>query len=510
MRRDRAHALLGSRADEARDIDDQSHRAVAQNGRAGDARHRFEIRLKALDDDLLLREKVVHENADAFAVHFDHDQQAVLGAPAVGLDAELIAKLHHGQILIAQAKYFGASHQGVDALARDLDGLDYGQQRYDVDLLAYAYQLSVQDGERERQADANGAAEALLGRDLHVAAQVVDIAAHDVHADTAAGHVADLFGSGKPGHEDQVVDLFVGQLLIRGDKRALAGFLQDLGLAETGAIVAHLDDDVAALVKCGEFERAGFALAGRDPPFRDLQTVIERVADQMHERIADLLEHGLVELSAFAGEFEFDFLGELARKIVHDARKAVERKADRQHANLHDAFLQLARIARELRKSLAQAAQIIGIDAVGEAREHRLCDEQLTHQVDDVIDLLGSDADGAGVPGGFLHGSAGRRAAVRVGGRCGFRFGERYGLGFGGRYCLRFGGPCIDRCRLRLCRCLCPRRRRCGPSGGRELESAAGIHPVEYFVELAARNLTGYVDVPRQIAGLRIKRIERR
>src|SRR5882672_914855 len=354
MRCHGAGALFGSRADEARGVDDQSHRTVAQNGRTGDSRHRFEIGLKALDDDLLLCEKIVHENADALTVRFEHHQQTVLGAPAVGLDAELVAKLDDGQIFIAQSKYFGASHQGVDALARDLDGLDDGQQRNDVDLLADAHQLSVQDGERERQADADGAAEAFLGRDLNVAAQVVDIAAHDVHADAAAGHVADLLRSGKAGHEYQVVDLFVGQLLIRSDQRTLARLLQDLGFVETGTIVAHLDDDVAALVKCRELERAGLVLACCEPPFRDLEAVIERVADQMHERIADLLEHGLVEFSALAGEFEFDLLGELARKIVHDAGKAVECKTDRQHADLHDAFLQLARISRKLRKSLAQ------------------------------------------------------------------------------------------------------------------------------------------------------------
>src|SRR5271167_3129380 len=97
VRRDRAAALDGC-ADEVRNVDDQRHPAVAQDGRAGNPGYRLEIRLEALDDDLLLRKKIVDENSSALAVRFDDHQQPVGGAPAVRLDAELIAKLDDGQI----------------------------------------------------------------------------------------------------------------------------------------------------------------------------------------------------------------------------------------------------------------------------------------------------------------------------------------------------------------------------------------------------------------------------
>src|ERR1700676_5130802 len=45
VRRHCADALLGNRAYKARNIDDQGHRTVAQDGRAGDTRHRLEIGL---------------------------------------------------------------------------------------------------------------------------------------------------------------------------------------------------------------------------------------------------------------------------------------------------------------------------------------------------------------------------------------------------------------------------------------------------------------------------------
>ena len=155
--------------------------------------------------------------------------------------------------------------------------------------------------------------------------------------------------------------------------------------------------------------RAGIVLAGRGALFGRLEAMIERIAHEVHQGIADLLQHGLVELGVLAGELEFDFLAQLAREIMDDARKAVERKADRQHAYLHHALLQFAGIARELREPLAQPIQFVRIDAIRETAEHRLRDEQFTDQIDDVIELLGGDADRAGFPARLLHRGDGRR-----------------------------------------------------------------------------------------------------
>jgi len=41
--------------------------------------------------------------------------------------------------------------------------------------------------------------------------------------------------------------------------------------------------------------------------------VIQRVAHQVHERIANLFEHGLVQFGVLAGELEIHLLAELAR-----------------------------------------------------------------------------------------------------------------------------------------------------------------------------------------------------
>ncbi len=44
----------------------------------------------------------------------------------------------------------------------------------------------------------------------------------------------------------------------------------------------------------------------------------------MHERIADFLEHDLVEFRVLAVQPQLDFLAELAREFMHQAGKPVE------------------------------------------------------------------------------------------------------------------------------------------------------------------------------------------
>ena len=60
--------------------------------------------------------------------------------------------------------------------------------------------------------------DARAGDRLHVdgAADLVDIVAHHVHADAAAGDAGDLGGGREAGREDELVDLRLRQLLDLG------------------------------------------------------------------------------------------------------------------------------------------------------------------------------------------------------------------------------------------------------------------------------------------------------
>src|SRR5690606_36919328 len=112
---------------------------------------------------------------------------------------------------------------------------------------------------------------------------------------------------------------------------------------------------------------------------RTLDTVVDAVAHEMHERIADLLEHRLVELRLFARDLQLDLLGQALAQVAHHAREAAEYEADRQHAHAHDAFLKLAHVPLELRKSGSKLLCDRPRHFRAELAEHRLSDHELAY-----------------------------------------------------------------------------------------------------------------------------------
>src|SRR6476659_6246853 len=86
--------------------------------------------------------------------------------------------------------------------------------------------------------------------DVDGTADLVDIGAHHVHADPAAGNAGDLGGRRKPRREDELVNLSFRRLLEFGLGDQAVGDrlgLDPLGV-EPPAVVGDADDDVAAFV----------------------------------------------------------------------------------------------------------------------------------------------------------------------------------------------------------------------------------------------------------------------
>ena len=130
-----------------------------------------------------------------------------------------------------------------------------------------------------------------------------------------------------------------------------------------------------------------------------------RVAHQVDQRIADLLEHGLVELGLLAGHLQLDLLAEPLAEIAHQPREAVEHEADGQHAHAHDALLQRAHVAFELRERAAQFAGLAAFERRGKLAQHRLRDHKLADRIQQLVDLLDADADRSAVRTGRARGS---------------------------------------------------------------------------------------------------------
>ena len=179
-----------------------------------------------------------------------------------------LLEMDQRQQLVAQAQ----DRRVLDALDAVLGiglrahQLDHGELR-DREAVAAGLDDQRRD-DRERQRDLDGEARALAGHRLHVdgAADLIDVVAHHVHADAAAGDAGHLGGGREAGREDELVDLRFGHLLELGlgrEARSRApSALMRVGV-QAAAVVGDLDDDVAALVIGGEADRALLRLAWR-------------------------------------------------------------------------------------------------------------------------------------------------------------------------------------------------------------------------------------------------------
>ncbi len=185
----------------------------------------------------------------------------------VVVDLQKLLQVHQRQQLVAQPQDRGVldALDAVFGVGPRTHQFDHRQLRDRKAVAGGFHDQGGDDGQGQR--DLDGDAGALAGHRLDVdgAADLVDIGAHHVHADAAAGHRGDG-GSGREARrEDELVDLGFRHLLQFGlaDETVLDGLgLDPLGV-EPSAIVGDADDDVAALVIGGEANGALLGFTGR-------------------------------------------------------------------------------------------------------------------------------------------------------------------------------------------------------------------------------------------------------
>jgi hypothetical protein len=274
---------------------------------------------------------------------------------------------------------------------------------------------------------------------LHIngAADFFDVGLDDVHADAAAGDVGDFFGSREAGEEDEV-DAFAfahTRGLFRRDQAFFDGLAADLIGVEPAAIVGDLDDDLTAFVIRAQEQAPFSGFADSDAPFGLLDAVIDRVANDVRQRILDRLDDRLVKFGLFAFHFDAHLLATHGGDVAHGARKFAPDIADGLHARLHHAFLELGGDEVESLTGSEETGVFGGVRKLEDlvAREDEFADE-----IHELVEQRDIDADGAFARGGArlrLGGGfgAGRSRSV-IGGVLdmlgpGFDFGRCFGDG---------------------------------------------------------------------------------
>ena len=245
----------------------------------------------------------------------------------------------------------------MNVRGRRTQAFDDRRHRHHVGLAADPDDHAVHHRERQRQGELDRHAAAALRLERYAAAEVLNIAANDVHADAAAGNVGDLFGGGESGQENQIVDLVFGEHASRLTNPWSRAFFEDALGIDARAVVADFNDDAAAAMFGGKADGAFFGLAGRRRSSGILDAVIDRVADDVGQRIAQTLDDRSVDLGVFADHFETDFLSGLRRQFADQPRHALEHRAHLLRAHRHDAVFQLAGVMDHLFEHLRRAGR---------------------------------------------------------------------------------------------------------------------------------------------------------
>src|SRR5450830_673006 len=387
MERGRRHGLGGAlqMTEQAGDIEDQRDLAGAEDGRAADAAQVLEHLAEGLDHGLQFAEQLIDDQAGLLPALADYDY--VAPARAARAQAEMAVQGNARQRLAAQVEVALA-----ELLGAGLHALGDHVQGNDKTVLADADLKTVDDRQRQRQADAEGATLAGQGIDLDDPAQLVDGAAHHVHADAASGEVGNLLGGGKPGLEDQPVDVRVGQLRIRVYQTLVDGLFENARGVQAATVILHFQHDHAGVVVGVEAQVALGGLARGQALGGGFDAMVDGVAHQVGQRVGDLVDHRLVQFGFAAAQAQLDLLAQLLADVADHPVETVEGFADFHHAQFQGGFADLFDVLVHRLDAFQAAAVAVasGVHLGPGGADHQLADE-----VDQLVELVRGDLDQA-------------------------------------------------------------------------------------------------------------------
>src|SRR6478672_6006605 len=334
-------------------VDDEGDLAVREDGAARQGARVADLGRQRAGDQLALADEPLEDEGEAAVRSARDDDIARVRRRWV---AERLGKVDEGEHAVVQHERPPSDHRPHRLLRkvdRALDPLERDRERRVMRL----DEERGDDRKRERQADLYGRSDAQLRGHDDRAPEAADRISHGVHADAAARDVARRLGGREAGREQELDRAHHVDRLNRigGNQAPLCGAPRDQLGVDAPAVVAHGDDDVRAGVPSGELERARGLLAGRHALLGRLEGVVERVPDEMYQRVAERVDDGAVKFGIAPVHHELDLLAELRREIADQAWEAHEDGVDLDHAHLHDHRLERLRAPRQLADGLGQA-----------------------------------------------------------------------------------------------------------------------------------------------------------
>src|SRR5690606_2203305 len=342
--------------------------------------HSLEFAEQRIDDDAGLQARIANDDNI-----FSPTESAVDFEPFIYF--KIVTQTNIGKHFTAQINVAALTFLRAIGSVQ-LDALHHHVERNYECRLRHLHQESVDDGQRQRQPDAHGAANPGFAVDTDGAAQRFDVLSHHIHADTAAGQVGDLLGGGESRSKNQLVDLPIAERMIGRNDAFLDRLAENSFFVEAAAVVGHFDNDAARIVIGIQLDGALPRLAALLADVCRLDTVIHRIAEQVHQRIANSFHHGFIELGFGAADLQRNVLAELLADIAHHTLKPREG-----FANLHHAQRQrrIAHFLDQLFHVFAGFEQFSYAGVLGQQIHAGTADHQLADQGDQMVELVGID-----------------------------------------------------------------------------------------------------------------------
>ena len=213
------------------------------------------------------------------------------------------------------------------------------------------------------------------------------------------GDLGDLLGGREAGLEDQLVDVGRRQLRARRHQAAARspwpGSARGRGRAPSSAISMTMLPPWWEALRRRRRPAAG--LPARGAPSARLDAVVDAVADHVHQRVVDVLDHLAIELGLLALQHQLDRLAGLAAEVADQPRHLWN--VWRIGTMRIDIALRCRSLVMRFSCARLRVEALVGRPrSAGSSPDQRLRDDELADHVDQVVELAGVDLHRARAP----------------------------------------------------------------------------------------------------------------
>src|SRR4029434_7668262 len=156
-------------------------------------------------------------------------------------------------------------------------------------------------------------------------------AVHGIHTDAASEHLGRLRMGGKAWMEDQPTQFFLRQKLVGADKTALDGGLTDGSIMQPGPVVMTAHYDCSAFTHEIQSDGTDSGFAEQFAVFGPFDAVVNRVAEQVHQRVDHTIEYVAIHERLRPPEDEFRFFPGESAGLADTALQPLGDCFDRHH-----------------------------------------------------------------------------------------------------------------------------------------------------------------------------------